>query len=208
MTDARIEAFGDDALTARLAQPQPVIAARAAALRASGAFAEAVPTPGALTVVFDPGALSREAATTLLREAMAAPVEAADAPAPPFIVPVRYDGADLDRVAEHAGLTRTDVIEAHVGSRYAVAFLGFTPGFAYLDGLPCALSGVPRLSKPRLSVPQGSIGVAGARCGLYALPGPGGWPLIGRTDAALFRSGAAAPFALAPGRAVRFEPVA
>ena len=200
-----MEAFGDDALVARTGEAQDVIEARAEALRASGAFEEVVPTLGALTVVFAHG--DAAAARRSFEAGLRAPVRLAGADTPPLIIPVTYDGADLPGVAERLGLSASAFAEAHASGDYAVQFLGFTPGFAYLGGLPEMVRGVPRLASPRTRVPAGSVGVVGDRTGLYALPGPGGWPIVGRTDARLFEVGRGASFALRPGQRVRFEPV-
>lgn len=121
-------------------------------------------------------------------------------------IPVHYggeDGPDFDDVLEQLGLTREAFVERHTAVEWRVAMLGFTPGFAYLDGGDAELA-VPRREAPRASVPAGSVGLAGGRTGLYALPGPGGWQLIGRTDAELFRRAAEDPFLLRAGDRVRF----
>ncbi|QFZ23676.1 5-oxoprolinase subunit PxpB [Saccharothrix syringae] len=120
------------------------------------------------------------------------------------VIPVTYDGPDLDLVAETAGLTRAEVVELHSGAEYQVAFCGFAPGFAYLVGLPDPLR-QPRLDSPRTRVPAGSVGVAGEYTAAYPRATPGGWRLIGRTDAPLFDPRRPAPALLAPGDRVRFE---
>ena len=81
--------------------------------------------------------------------------------------------------------------------------MGFTPGFAYISGMPDGLN-ITRLDLPRSRVPAGLVGLSAAFTGLYALAGPGGWPLIGRTEATLFSPARANPFLLAPGQRVRF----
>jgi 5-oxoprolinase (ATP-hydrolysing) subunit B len=86
-----------------------------------------------------------------------------------------------------------------------VLFLGFAPGFAYLGGLPDAIA-TPRRPSPRERVPAGSVGIAGEQTGVYPLSMPGGWNLIGRTDAVLFDPLRADPALLKPGSAVRFVP--
>lgn len=124
-------------------------------------------------------------------------------------IPVHYggtDGPDLEKVCGELGLSREAFIEQHTAAVWSVAMLGFTPGFAYLDGAEGSLA-VPRRSTPRTTVPAGSVGLAGGRTGLYALPGPGGWQLVGRTDAALFRPDEPSPFLLAAGDQVRFTAV-
>jgi KipI family sensor histidine kinase inhibitor len=84
--------------------------------------------------------------------------------------------------------------------------LGFAPGFAYLLGLPETLA-TPRLTTPRLRVPSGSVGIAGAQTGVYALETPGGWRIIGQTALTLFDPAREAPFALHASDCVRFVPL-
>ena len=120
------------------------------------------------------------------------------------VIEVHYDGPDLDLVAETAGLTAAEVVELHTGAEYRVAFCGFAPGFAYLTGLPEPLR-QPRLDSPRTRVPAGSVGVAGEFTAAYPRATPGGWRLIGRTDAPLFDPRRATPALLTPGHRVRFE---
>lgn len=88
---------------------------------------------------------------------------------------------DLERVAQHTGLTVDQVIERHTAQSYTVYAIGFCPGFPYLGYLPIELRGVPRLASPRLRVDPGSVGLTGRQTGLYPLARPGGWNLIGRT---------------------------
>lgn len=95
-------------------------------------------------------------------------------------------GPDLDEVAALQGITPGQVIELHSAAEYVVYFLGFVPGFAYLGELPEALA-TPRLQVPRRSVPPGSVGIAGRQTGVYPLPTPGGWRLVGRTPAVMFQ---------------------
>jgi KipI family sensor histidine kinase inhibitor len=124
-------------------------------------------------------------------------------------IPVHYggeDGPDLQRVADHAGVSPDDVIARHAAADYTVAMLGFAPGFPYLLGLDPHLA-TPRLATPRTRVPAGSVAIGGAQTGLYPRPGPGGWNLIGRTDRVLFDPQRDPPALLAPGDRVRFVPV-
>lgn len=117
-------------------------------------------------------------------------------------VPTRYDGEDLPRVAEHWGMSTVDVVAAHTGTEFRVAFCGFAPGFAYLTGLPYT---VPRLATPRPRVPAGSVGLAGPYTGVYPSASPGGWLLIGRTELPLFTVDRQPPALLSPGTRVRFR---
>lgn len=119
---------------------------------------------------------------------------------------VRYGGdagPDLPVVAEQAGLDVETVIARHTGGDYQVAMLGFAPGFPYLLGLDPALA-TPRRATPRTEVAAGSVGIGGAQTGIYPQRGPGGWQIIGRTDAVLFDAGRQLPTLLAPGDRVRF----
>lgn len=121
-------------------------------------------------------------------------------------VEVRYDGADLDRVADLTGLSPEAVIAAHTGTPWRVAFGGFAPGFAYLDGGDPRLA-VPRLATPRTSVPAGSVALADGFSGIYPRSSPGGWQLIGRTEAVLWDAGREPPALLRPGWWVHFVAV-
>ncbi len=124
-------------------------------------------------------------------------------------IPVCYGGAwgpDLAKVAQHAGLTEHAVIERHSAADYLVHCLGFTPGFAYLSGLPPELA-MPRRATPRRKVPAGAVGIGGAQTGVYPLPSPGGWQLIGWTPLTLFDPSAESPTLLRVGDRVRFRSV-
>ncbi len=121
-------------------------------------------------------------------------------------IDVVYDGPDLVDVATHTDMTTAEVIEAHTRTPWRVGFGGFAPGFAYLVGGDSRLT-VPRRSDPRTAVPAGSVGLAGDFSGIYPRPSPGGWQLIGRTDAVLWDTGRAQPALLLPGMWVRFRAV-
>jgi KipI family sensor histidine kinase inhibitor len=135
------------------------------------------------------------------------PLRAPEAGAGPSVeLRVRYDGPDLAGTAELLGMTPGEVVRLHADADYRVAFCGFAPGFGYLTGLPDALH-APRLSTPRVRVPAGSVGLAGEFCGVYPRESPGGWRLLGRTDAVLFDAARDPAALLAPGTRVRFRPV-
>jgi KipI family sensor histidine kinase inhibitor len=114
-------------------------------------------------------------------------------------------GPDLPALAKRAGMGVADYIDRHTAVDYTVAFLGFQPGFPYLRGLPPALH-APRRATPRLQVAAGSVAIGGAYTGIYPAGGPGGWHIIGRTDATLFDPQRTAPALLMPGDQVRFVP--
>ena len=162
-----------------------------------------------LLVEFDPLAMSHAEAAAMVES-----LATAGAPYPvgsgrPVEIPVCYDsdfGPDLEEVATHTGMTVSEVVRVHSGADYQVAFLGFTAGFAYLDGMPKALS-TPRLATPRRAVPMGSVGLAGGQTGIYPAETPGGWRLIGRTPLRMFDSKAGQPTLVLPGDHVHFVPI-
>jgi len=122
---------------------------------------------------------------------------------PTVEIPVHYDGPDLDEVCKLTGLTRDEVVSAHTSTSWRVAFTGFSPGFAYLCGGDSRLQ-VPRRSEPRTSVPAGSVGLAGEFSAVYPRSTPGGWQLVGHTDAVLWDVDRQPPALLQPGSTVRF----
>ncbi|WP_116372508.1 allophanate hydrolase subunit 1 [Mycobacterium sp. MFM001] len=120
------------------------------------------------------------------------------------VIDVVYDGADLAEVAEHTGLSTAQVVNAHTSTPWRVGFAGFAPGFAYLVGGDERLV-VPRRSEPRPSVPAGAVGLAGEFSGIYPRRSPGGWQLIGHTDAVLWDIDRPNPALLTPGMWVQFR---
>lgn len=156
--------------------------------------------PGASTVLLDgvarPERLAAEMATWLLPSLPAAPVVTVE-------ISCRYDGPDLADVATHWGVAEAEVVEIHTSLSHRVAFCGFSPGFAYIDGLGERWQ-APRRPAPRASLRAGSVGLAGTYTGIYPRPSPGGWQIIGYTNAALWDPGRDPPALLAPGTAVRF----
>ncbi|MFR0353948.1 5-oxoprolinase subunit PxpB [Streptomyces sediminimaris] len=133
-------------------------------------------------------------------------------PAPPrarevIDIPVHYDGPDLAAVAAHWGVTAHEARRIHADTEFTVAFCGFAPGFGYLTGLPRRYD-VPRRATPRTAVPAGSVALAGPYTGVYPRSSPGGWQLIGRTEAVLWDHARVPAALLSPGTRVRFVPVA
>jgi KipI family sensor histidine kinase inhibitor len=143
---------------------------------------------------FDPSFLSE-----LEREAR---VDVAAAPRE-VVLPVCFDGEDLGDVAARCGLSTSAYVEAVTSIRFTVGWIGFLPGFPYLLGLPRGLQ-APRRGSPRASVPAGSVAVAAAYAGIYPASSPGGWNLIGRTDAVRVDIARESPSLLAPGDTVRW----
>jgi biotin-dependent carboxylase-like uncharacterized protein len=126
------------------------------------------------------------------------------APGPVVTVPCRFDGPDLDEVAALAGCRPDDVVALLTAAPLIVSVMGFSPGFAYLEGLPSPLDRVPRRPRPRPVVPAGSVAVANGQAAVYPTASPGGWQLVGRTGFPFFSALAPPYAALAPGDRVRF----
>ncbi len=118
-------------------------------------------------------------------------------------IPVSYNGEDLEEVARIVGITPEEVVRRHTGTDYVVAFTGFAPGFAYLSGGDPSLN-VPRRGTPRPSLPAGSVALAGGFSAVYPQASPGGWQIIGSTDAPMWDLDRDQPALLQPGDHVRF----
>lgn len=181
--------------------------ARYAALT-RGRFSEiedVVPADGSLLVVLRRGV---QASPELWAELAGPPESAAAESGRLHEIAVEYGGGsgpDLPEVAERAGIDASAYIRIHAGVEYTVAFLGFQPGFPYLRGLPGVLHAARRQT-PRTRVPAGSVAVGGTYTGIYPGDGPGGWQVIGRTEAVLFKPEREPPALLMPGDRVRFVP--
>ena len=178
---------------------------------------EYVPAFTTVTVYYDPWVISRKGdlnpytkVTGFLQRMLPYAVGAGKEQAPRLVeVPVLYggeSGPDLPFVAELNGLSEEEVIALHSGQDYLVYMIGFAPGFPYLGGLNPRLA-TPRRESPRLEVAAGSVGIGGSQTGIYPLPTPGGWQLIGRTPLALFNPDSASPSLLQAGDHVRFVPI-
>ena len=182
------------------AQPHLWTLARAA--RAWEHVREAVVGAGNLTLRFDAKAVGYDA----LRRALAHAWEDArddTATARTVEIAVSYDGEDLRAVADACGCSEAEVVALHAAGAYVVAFVGFLPGFAYLDGLDARLH-LPRRATPRPRVPAGAVAIAGAQSAVYPFNSPGGWHIIGRTEARMFDPRSEPAALLAPGDRVRF----
>ena len=124
-------------------------------------------------------------------------------------IPVHFDAEsslDLNFVAEHSGVTPTEVIEIFTSQTYRVFMLGFLPGFTYMGEVDKRIA-TSRKETPRTLVPKGSVGIAGKQTGIYSLESPGGWQIIGRTDVEMFTPDTKPPSLLRPGDDVRFTAV-
>ena len=198
----RVLPLGDHGLLVELDSLDDVISLYAALDRTRpGGVVDLVPAARTIGVTVDPARLPLSVASAWVSET--APADLRGAESGTAEVPVRYDGDDVDEVAAHLGITRAELVALHTASDWRVAFCGFAPGFAYLVTDHDRLR-VPRRTSPRPSVPAGSVGLAGEFSGVYPRSSPGGWQLIGSTDAVLWDPSAPRPALLAPGTRVRF----
>ncbi|WP_216327237.1 5-oxoprolinase subunit B family protein [Deinococcus aestuarii] len=167
---------------------------------------EAVPALGVLTVLYDPLVTTPEDLTAQLTGRLAGLTRRAGGTGKTLALPVTFDGPDLAWCAGRAGLDLPGFVRAVCAAPLEVAFLGFTPGFAFLTGLPEGLK-MPRLDTPRERVPAGSVALGGPWAGVYPRETPGGWRIVGRTDAVLFDVNRAEPVAWRAGDRVTFVDV-
>lgn len=169
-------------------------------------------TPAYTTLVlsFDPHRLDADRLRELVLAALETEPETESAPTARTVeIPVCYEpecAPDLEEVAAMHKLSAKEVIAVHAGADYVVRFFGFSPGFPYLSGLPDRLR-TPRLERPRIRVPAGSVAIAGSQAGIYPSATPGGWRLLGRTPLRLFDPDRGEPSLLAIGDRVRFVPI-
>jgi KipI family sensor histidine kinase inhibitor len=199
----RIIRVGRDAALVEVASSHEAVSL-AAWSRARGLAVDAV--PGAETVLLDglqDGLRDRDALAARLADWE----PGGSRPGPEVEVPVTYDGPDLETVARYWGCDVADVVRRHQATAFESAFCGFAPGFAYLSAIAGGLPEVPRLATPRTRVPAGSVALAGRWCGVYPVASPGGWQIIGHTDALLWDPDRPEPALLAPGTRVRFRAV-
>jgi inhibitor of KinA len=169
-------------------------------------FIEAVPGLSSLTIHFDP----RKSDFSAMRDRVDAILDSRRQYEPvssrTVTISVCYDAEfapDLEIVANHSRLSPEAVVQRHASADYIVQFLGFSPGFAYLTGLPHELA-TPRLASPRTSVPAGSVGIGQDLTGVYPMEIAGGWNLIGRTPQRMFLPERDPPTVLRPGDCVKF----
>lgn len=216
MRGVRILPFGDRALLVEFAGLSDTIAATA--LLEQHPIDDVIDVvPGARTVLVRLGAgrggltALEQRLARLFAELESPTVGAGEVPAPAdrvVRIPVEYDGEDLAAVAEAWGCSVDEVVRRHAATEWVCAFVGFAPGFPYLvpvDAEP--LPAVPRRATSRARVPAGAVALAAEYCGVYPRESPGGWQVIGRTDAPLWDTGRATPALITAGTRVRFTPV-
>jgi KipI family sensor histidine kinase inhibitor len=197
--------YGDRALLAQLdSLEQATGLAAALARRRPPGVEELVPGARTVLVRIDPNRISLTAAEQWITSAEAS--ETGPAVAELVTIPVRYDGPDLADAAALLGIPPEELVARHSAARWTAAFVGFAPGFAYLASPGFKLD-VPRRPTSRPRVEAGSVGLAGEFSGVYPRESPGGWQLIGRTDALLWDVDRDPPALVRPGTEVRFQVV-
>ncbi len=206
-TKVRTHPLGDAALLAELGtRLDTALNTRAIALsnalKRRRDVRQAVAGYASVTVHFDPDQTTHDA--------LAAAIQRLASKRPPMAepgrlhrIPVVYDGPDLEAVAAVLGLIPAQIAAIHSKPIYRVFLVGFVPGWAYLGPLPEELE-LPRRHVPRTQVPAGSVAIAGRQSGIYPLPTPGGWHLIGRTPVKLFLPDADPPCLFRAGDRVKF----
>jgi len=167
------------------------------------------PAYASVLAICDPVAVAPDAFEGEVRRCVDAAASRVRAEPRTVEVPTCYErdvAPDLEEVARLHDVTPAEVARIHAAASYVVSFLGFVPGFPYLDGLPEALA-TPRLATPRPRVPAGSVAIGGRQTGIYPFATPGGWRIIGRTPLAIFRADRDPPALLRAGDRVRFVPI-
>jgi len=203
----RIHPLGDTALLAVLgSRLDTALNTRAiglaGALRKRRDVRQAVAGYASVTVHFDPDQTTLEALGTAVKR-LAAKRPKESIPGRLHRIPVVYDGVDMPEVSDALNLSPGEIVALHTRPIYRVFLVGFVPGWAYLGPLPEELE-LPRRHAPRTQVPAGSVAIAGRQTGIYPLPVPGGWHLIGRTTVKLFLPSSDPPCLFRAGDRVKF----
>jgi KipI family sensor histidine kinase inhibitor len=121
------------------------------------------------------------------------------------LIDVDFSGPDLEEFLTHAHVTSDDFLKRVPSIRLTTRYLGFRAGFAYLEGWPDEWR-MPRRTTSRNLVPRGSFAIAGAMAGFYPVDSPGGWNLLGRTNATLWDPKEEPPNRFAPGDVIEIRP--
>jgi inhibitor of KinA len=205
----RIHPLGDTALLAELGTRLDTALntraiALATALKKRRDVRQAVAGYATVTVHFDPDLTTHDALAAAIKRLAAKRPPMAE-PGRLHRIPVTYDGPDIEAVAATLNLSPGKVAEIHARPIYRVFLVGFVPGWAYLGPLPEELE-LPRRPVPRTLVPAGSVAIAARQSGIYPLPAPGGWHLIGRTSVKLFLPDSDPPCLFRAGDRVKFFP--
>lgn len=215
-TDLRLLPAGDSAVVAEFGNTiDPLVndqvQALAAAIHQAGlaGIRELIPSFRSLLVLYDPGLLSYQKLTETLKQLSSSLSYGVQKEKRIHLIPCCYGshfGSDLSDMEKTTGLSREEIIAIHSGVDYRIYMLGFLPGFVYLGGLDKRIW-MPRLSTPRVKIPQGAVGIGGSQTGIYPLDSPGGWRLIGSTPVDFYDPGRPEPALCKAGEYIRFVPI-
>jgi KipI family sensor histidine kinase inhibitor len=206
-TKIRLNPLGDSALLAELGTRLDTavntrVIALASALKKRRDVRQAVAGCASVTVHFDPELIGHVALGAAIKR-LAGKRPPMDEPGRLHRIPVVYDGPDLESAAAALGMSASHLVEIHTRPIYRAFTIGFVPGWAYLGPLPEELE-LPRRSTPRTKVPAGAVAIAGRMTGIYPLPTPGGWHLIGRSPVKLFLPDSDPPSLFRAGDRIKF----
>ncbi|MGV9710927.1 5-oxoprolinase subunit B family protein [Gordonia sp. NPDC003424] len=195
-------------------QPAPAAGAAAAALRAAlerGALpgiVDVIPSAHTLLIQAERGrGVDVLGVHRALRAGRAQRAATGDSETPQILIPVTYDGPDLDAVGALLDIDPAEVAEIHRTTVWRVQFMGFAPGFGYLvpqSDSKHPFADVGRRKDARTRVPPGAVAIAAGYSAVYPRESPGGWHLIGHTGVTLWDERSTPPALLAPGKLVRF----
>ena len=169
---------------------------------------ESVPSYHSLAVYFDPSVINRDQLTHRIGHFLHSSETGPWKPRR-WEIPICYHedlALDVSDISNHSGLSFDEICAIHSGTEYQVYCIGFLPGFTYLGTVDPKIQ-IPRKASPRIQVPPGSVGIAGAQTGIYPSDSPGGWQIIGRSPMSLFDAGQSPPCEISPGDRVVFSPI-
>ena len=104
-------------------------------------------------------------------------------------IPVCCDdkyGLDFDRLSKKLDLSKEKILECFFSKEYFCYMTGFIAGMPFLGDLEEKIK-CDRLETPRVSVPEGSVGITEQFSNIYTFESPGGWNIIGNTPKKIFQ---------------------
>jgi len=158
---------------------------------------ETVPAYSSLAVFYDVAQIRMHEKTSTahewvvlkLEEILQADIDIIEETRNTIRIPVLYNSAlshDLEQMEKAFTISKEEIIHLHTSQIYRVYMLGFLPGFPYMGEVNDRIA-FPRKQQP-VPVKAGSVAIAGKQTGIYPLPSPGGWQVIGRTPVKMFEA--------------------
>jgi inhibitor of KinA len=156
---------------------------------------ETVPAYSSLTVFYDVAQIrlhektntALEWVTQTLEVILKKNIDSIDEHRETIRIPVLYSSdltPDLQQLEKTFNISKEEIIHLHTSQVYRVYMLGFLPGFPYMGVVNDRIA-FPRKQQPA-PVKAGSVAIAGKQTGIYPLPSPGGWQVIGKTPVKMF----------------------